>query len=84
MVTHPGALAVALKAGLIRMPEMFNNTLRKLPLGGTPTNATATLAVVGAGVAVELPPPPPHPEGMTKPHNAIRGGSSEKTIHHGR
>ena len=67
----------------MRTPEIFSKTLRKLPGGGTPTSATATLAGVGAAVGDELPPPP-HPEGMIKAHNAIRGGSSEKTIHHGR
>jgi hypothetical protein len=82
MVTQPGELTVASTALLIRTPEMFNATLLKFPGGGTPRKATATLALVGAAVGLD-PPPPPHPEGMIRPHNTIRGGSREKTIHHG-
>jgi hypothetical protein len=67
----------------MRTPEIFINTLRKIPAGGFVTNATATLALVGTAVGLELPLLP-HPEGPINRQTKINGGRKEKTIHHGR
>ena len=83
MVVHPAELDAAWAILLMRMPEMFTKTFWKLPTGGTPTNATETDAGVPVAVGDD-PPPPPHPNGIKRPIRAIRGGSSEKTSHHGR